>query len=73
MLLDLFRQRRSIRKFTDEAIEADKLEVLKEAALRPPSSMGHNPWEFVFVTDGQLLAKLSKAKPHGSSFLADPR
>ena len=73
MLLDLFRQRRSIRKFTDEAIEADKLEVLKEAALRPPSSMGHNPWEFVFVTDGQLLAKLSKAKPHGSSFLAEAR
>ena len=73
MLLDLFRQRRSIRKFTGEAIEADKLEVLKEAALRPPSSMGHNPWEFVFVTDGQLLAKLSKAKPHGSSFLAEAR
>jgi nitroreductase len=73
MLLDLIRQRRSIRKYTNEAIEADKLEVLKEAALRPPSSMGHNPWEFVFVTDPQLLAKMSKAKPHGSSFLADAR
>ena len=73
MLLDLIRQRRSIRKFTGEAIEGEKLEVLKEAALRPPSSMGHNPWEFIFVTDAQLLAKLSKAKPHGSSFLADAR
>ena len=73
MFIDLIRQRRSIRKFTGEAIEADKLEVLKEAALRPPSSMGHNPWEFVFVNDTQLLAKLSKAKPHGSSFLADAR
>jgi nitroreductase len=73
MLLDLIRQRRSIRKFTGEAIEADKLEVLKEAALRPPSSMGHNPWEYIFVNDAQLLAKLSKAKPHGSSFLADAR
>jgi len=73
MLLDLIRQRRSIRKFTGEAIEADKLEVLKEAALRPPSSMGHNPWEFIFVADGQLLNKLSKAKPHGSSFLAGAR
>ncbi len=73
MFIDLIRQRRSIRKFTGEAIEADKLEVLKEAALRPPSSMGHNPWEYVFVNDTQLLAKLSKAKPHGSSFLADAR
>ncbi len=73
MLLDLIRKRRSIRKFAGEAIEGDKLEVLKEAALRPPSSMGHNPWEFIFVTDPQLLNKLSKAKPHGSSFLADAR
>jgi len=73
MFMDLIRQRRSLRKFTDEEIEAEKIEFLKEAALRPPSSMGHNPWEFVFVTDKQLLAKLAAAKPHGSSFLAGAR
>jgi len=73
MFMDLIRQRRSIRKFGEEEIEADKIELLKEAALRPPSSMGHNPWEFVFVTDKQLLAKLAKAKAHGSSFLAGAR
>ena len=65
MFIDLIRNRRSIRKFTNEAIEADKIEVLKEAALRPPSSMGHNPWEYVIVNDSQLLAGLSKAKQHG--------
>jgi nitroreductase len=70
MFIDLIRERRSIRKFTDETIEADKIEILKEAALRAPSSMGHNPWEFIFVSDRQLLSGLSKAKPHGSSFLA---
>jgi nitroreductase len=73
MFIDLIRQRRSIRKFTDDAIETDKIELLKEAALRPPSSMGHNPWEYIFVTEAQLLAKLAKAKPHGSSFLAGAR
>jgi nitroreductase len=73
MFIDLIRQRRSIRKFTDEKIEAEKLELLKEAALRPPSAQGHNPWEFVFVTDQQLLAKLAKAKPHGAGFLAGAR
>ena len=73
MFIDLIRKRRSIRKYTNDAIEAEKVELLKEAALRPPSSMGHNPWEYVFVTDSQLLAKLSKAKPHGSSFLGDAR
>ena len=73
MFLDLIRQRRSTRKYTDQEIEADKIELLKEAALRSPSSMGHNPWEFVFVKDKQVLTQLSKAKPHGSSFLANAR
>ncbi len=31
--------------------------------------MGSNPWEFVFVTDKDLLERLAQAKPHGSSFL----
>ena len=73
MFIDLIRKRRSIRKFTNDVIEADKVELLKEAALRPPSSMGHNPWEFIFVTDEQLLSKLSKSKLHGSSFMAGAR
>ena len=73
MFLDLIRQRRSIRKFTDQQIDADKIVLLKEAALRSPSSMGHNPWEFVFITDKQFLATLSKAKPHGAGFLAGAR
>ena len=70
MFIDLIRQRRSIRKFTDKEIETEKLELLKETALRPPSAQGNNPWEFVFVTDKQLLAQLAKAKPHGAAFLA---
>ena len=32
MFMDLIRQRRSIRKFTDQEIEAEKIELLKEAA-----------------------------------------
>ena len=70
MFIDLIRQRRSIRKYSDKAIDPQKMELLKEAALRSPSSMGHNPWEFIFVTDTQLLETLSKAKLHGSGFLA---
>ncbi len=73
MFLDLIRQRRSIRKFSDREIEPGKIEKLKEAALRSPSSMGHNPWEFVFVTDSRLLRSLSRAKPHGAGFLAGAR
>ena len=70
MLLDLLRERRSIRKFTDQKIEEDKLEILIEAVLRSPSSRSLNPWEFVVVTDEDSIAALARSKTHGSSFLA---
>jgi nitroreductase len=71
MFMDLITKRRSIRRFTADKVEAEKVEILKEAALRAPSSRGINPWEFIFITDRNLLANLSAAKPHGSTFLKD--
>ena len=71
MFMDLIADRRSIRRFTADKIETEKIDLLKEAALCAPSSRGVNPWEFVFITDRNLLEKLSGAKPHGSSFLKD--
>lgn len=69
MFISLIQKRRSIRKFQKRQVETEKVDTLIEAALRSPSSMGRNPWEFIFVTDQSLLEKLSRAKPHGSEFL----
>ena len=69
MFLSLVQQRRSIRKFENRPVEKEKLDTLIEVALRSPSSRGFNPWEFVVVTDPELLDRLSRSKPHGSSFL----
>ena len=69
MFLSLVQQRRSIRRYLDKPVASEKIDRLVEAALRSPSSRGFNPWEFVVVTDNGLLEKLSKAKPHGASFL----
>ena len=71
MFLTLIQKRRSIRTFADRPIETAHIEQLQEAALRAPSSRGFNPWEFIFVTEPHLLEKLSRAKPHGASFLAN--
>lgn len=68
-MLDLLRKRRSVRRFTDQAVEEDKIELLIEAMLRSPSSKGRNPWEFIVVTDRQQLAKLAAAKPKGGTFV----
>jgi nitroreductase len=70
MLLRLLEKRRSIRKFHSKPLKGDEVDALTEALLRSPSSRGRNPWEFLVVTDRELLGKLALAKEHGSAFLA---
>ena len=69
MFIPLIRKRRSIRRFLKKEVEHEKTVLLVEAALRAPSSRGLNPWEFILVTEKNVLERLSKAKEHGSSFL----
>lgn len=69
-VLNLLRKRRSIRKFTDQPVESDVIDALIEAAVRTPTSRGRNPWDFIVVTDQDMLGNLGRAKEHGSSFLA---
>ena len=71
-MIDLLRQRRSIRKYINRKIEPEKIELLKEAILRSPSSRNINPWEFIFIEDKVLLKVLSHSRHDGSSsFLID--
>jgi len=72
-MLDILRNRRSIRSYKDQEIEPELIEQLKEAAVRSPSSRGINPWRFLFITDKTKLKELSRAKESGSGFLKDAR
>jgi len=69
-MIELLRNRRSIRKYTEKLIESEKFEILKEALLRSPSSRDFDPWEFIFVDNRELLKQLALSKPHGASFLS---
>ena len=68
-MIELLRARRSVRKYTHQAIEPEMIELLKEAVLRAPTSRNKRPWEFVFIDDRQMLKQLSLSKPHGAAFL----
>jgi len=68
-MIDALRARRSIRRYSDQSLTPEHLDVLKEALLRSPSSRGINPWEFILVDDGDTLRDLSQAKEAGSQFL----
>lgn len=69
MFIELLRKRRSIRQFTDEKVEKEKIDLLIEAMLRAPSSRSLNPWEFVVVAESATIEELSRCKAHGSTFM----
>ncbi len=72
-MLQILRNRRSIRRYKDKKIEPEIIDLLKEAALRSPSSRDIKPWRFFFVEDRDLLKRLSTAKEHGSGFLENAK
>ena len=68
---ELIKQRRSMRKFTDEELTQEEVVTLLKAALMSPSSKRSNCWQFIAVDDKETLDKLSRCKEMGSSFLKE--
>jgi nitroreductase len=68
--IELLRNRRSMRKYTDEELTQEQVVALMKAALMSPSSKHSNGWQFIVVDDKAMLEKLSACKEHGSQFIA---
>ncbi len=56
--------RRSIRKYKDQAVEPEKIDRLLRAAMQAPSAANQQPWEFIVVTEKETLKKLSEVSPY---------
>jgi nitroreductase len=56
--------RRSVRKFTDQPVESEKVDKLLRAAMQAPSAANQQPWEFIVVQDKQKLAEVAKTSPY---------
>ena len=67
---ELIRLRRSTRKFTEEELTQEQVELLLRAALMSPSSKRSNGWQFVVVDDKDMLGKLSQCKEAGAGLIA---
>jgi nitroreductase len=70
-MLDLLRNRRSIRRYEPRDVEPAFVEQLKEAVLRAPSSRNLRPTRFYFVADPERLADLAHAKSAYGEWLAE--
>lgn len=62
--MDEIFNRRSIRKFKDQAVEPDKIDRLLRAAMQAPSAGNQQPWEFIVIQDKERLAQVSGTSPY---------
>jgi len=62
-VFDIIRKRRSVRSYTDEAVEEDKLKRLVEAAIWAPSASNIHAWNIVVVQQKKDIEQLQAVSP----------
>lgn len=67
-LQDVLQSRRSIRKYTEEPVSKEDIDVLMHAAMSGPSACNKTPWEFYVVTDEAVLEKLRNASRYSKIY-----
>lgn len=68
-MLELFKSRRSTRKFTEKPLTKEQKDSLLKAGLLAPASKGNYPVQFVTVEQKETLQKLKDCKNFGTTAL----
>jgi nitroreductase len=68
--LELIRNRRSIRTYTEQSVDRDVIELIVDAARMAPTAMNNQPWEFVILTERELLKGIPPVLGH-AEFIAN--
>lgn len=68
-LLEIMRNRRTVRAYTDENISKENLEKVLQAGLLSASGKAIRPWEFIVVQEREMLEKLSGCRAGGVKML----
>ena len=58
-MLNLIKTRRSIRQFTSQDIEDEKLHKILEAGIWAPSGLNNQPWKFAIIKDEKTQSALA--------------
>lgn len=62
--LEAIHTRRSIRQYQDKSVPEELLRKLLSAAMTAPSARNQQPWEFIVITEKDLLQKISGVNPN---------
>ncbi len=66
-LLELMRNRRSVRHYTGEPVPEEKLQMILQAGLLSASAKGARPWELIVVRQKETLAKLALSRDNAAN------
>jgi nitroreductase len=56
-ILDVIYKRRSIRVYQEKEVSQDTLKLLLQAAMAAPSAKNSRPWEFIAITEKEIMDK----------------
>lgn len=65
-------KRASVRKYTEQSVEKEKIEQLLKAGMAAPSAKNVQPWEFVVIQNKETLLKITEFHPYSSMLKTSP-
>ena len=70
--MDIIFNRRSVRKYTEQKIEPEKVDRMLRAAMQAPSATNQQPWEFLVIDDKDTIVKLAEFSPYAKMLPGAP-
>lgn len=61
--------RTSIRQYTDQPVEPEKIDIMLKAAMAAPTAVNLQPWHFIVIDDKQTLELLSGNQPSNAPLM----
>lgn len=66
-MMDVIRNRRSVRRYTADPVKESMINDLLEAAMCAPSGNNEKPWQFVVINDRNILDTIPVFHPYASA------
>ncbi|MFI3321479.1 MAG: nitroreductase family protein [Rikenellaceae bacterium] len=63
IILESIMSRSSVRAYTEQEVEKSKIETILKAGMAAPTAGNRQPWEFVVVTEREILDKFPPVIP----------
>lgn len=71
-IFEALHTRRSIRKYTNQAIPDDLVDKILAAAMMAPSAGNQQPWQFIVITEDTQKEKIATVHPYVSMIRTAP-